>query len=103
MSNALTIQPNSLPLSTAAEVLTVGKLLAESGAFDDARSAAKAFVKILAGKELGFGAMASMTGVHFIEGKPTIGAHLMASMVKRSGKYDYRVVRCDREACELEF
>jgi len=84
-------------------ICNLAKILFDSGYYQDTKSAAQAVVKVLAGRELGFGPIASMTGVHVIEGKPSVGAHLMASLIKRSGKYDYKVLRLDREACELEF
>jgi hypothetical protein len=69
------------------------KAFAESGMFTDVKSAAQAIVKIQAGQEIGIPPFASMTGIHIIQGKPTIGAGLIASRVKGSGKYDYRVNR----------
>lgn len=85
------------------DTLKLAKVLAESGFFDKAKSASQACVKILAGRELGFSAMASMTGVHIIEGKPSVGAHLMAAAIKRSSRYDYDVIDMTRERCELVF
>lgn len=85
------------------EIHQLGQTLASSGYFPDAKTAAQAVVKVLAGREMGFAEFVSMAGVHVIEGKPTIGAHLLASAIKRSGKYDYKIVRLDRTACELQF
>jgi hypothetical protein len=79
------------------------KAMLASGYFKDVQSASQAIVKILAGRELGFGAFASMTGVNIIQGKPTIGANLMAAAIKGTGKYNYRVVEMTDIACELEF
>lgn len=93
----------TLPLSSLADVMTLGEVLAKSGMFETARTAAQAVVKIMTGRELGFGPMASLIDIHFFDGKPTVGAHLRAAAIKRSGWYDYRVVRLDREACELEY
>src|SRR5690554_5026833 len=78
-------------------------MLAQSGFFADAREAAQAGVKVLAGLEMGFGAFASMTGIHIIEGKPSIGANLMAAAVKRHPKYDYRVKTHTDTECVLSF
>ena len=69
--------------------MALGKAFAESGMFPDIKSAAQAIVKIQAGAELGIGPFQSMSGIHIISGKPTIGAGVMAAMVKGSGKYDY--------------
>ena len=64
------------------------RAMAASGFFPDARQAAQAVVKILAGQELGFGPFASMTGVSIIQGKPVLGANLLAAAVKSTGKYN---------------
>lgn len=81
----------------------VGAALAKSGYFEDAKSEAQAIVKVLAGQELGFGPIASMTGIHVIKGKIAVGANLMAAAVKRSGKYNYRVLELTDTVCELVF
>lgn len=80
-----------------------GRLMAQSGFFKDARTAAQAAVKILVGRELGFGVTESMMGVHLIEGRPALGAGLMANAVKRSGVYDYRIREHDNDHCEIAF
>jgi hypothetical protein len=84
---------------------TVGfcRILAASGLFGDVRGAAQAAVKVMAGREMGFGPIASMTGVHIIKGHVTISAHLMAAAVRRSRDYDYQVKRLTDAACEIDF
>lgn len=42
-----------------------------------------------------------MSCIHIIQGKPTIGAGLIASTVKGSGKYDYKVVKLDDKIAHL--
>jgi hypothetical protein len=44
-----------------------------------------------------------MSGIHIIQGKPVIGAGLIASKIKGSGKYDYKVVQQDEKACSIDF
>ena len=44
-----------------------------------------------------------MTGIHIIQGKPTIGAGLIASRVKGSGKYDYKVIEASEKVCSIDF
>lgn len=88
---------------TYTEIIQLGRILAASGYFTDAKTEAQAVAKIIAGAEAGFGPMASLTGIHIVQGKPTFGANLMAAAVKRSGRYDYKVRRLDNEACILEF
>jgi hypothetical protein len=85
------------------DLARISKLLADSGYFNDAREAAQAGVKVLAGLEMGIGPFSAMAGIHVIKGKPAIGAGLMAAAVKRSGKYDYRVLEHTRETCRIQF
>lgn len=103
-TNIVPHQPSAAIMPQSVDdLIRVGKILAASGYFSDARSEAQAVAKVLAGLELGLSPMVSMTGVHVIEGKPSVGAHLMAALVRRSGRYDYRVIEHTDTACELEF
>lgn len=77
------------------------RMMTASNFFPDTQSAAQCAVKILAGRELGFSTVASMTGVHIIDGKPTMGAHLLAAALKRSPKYDYRVGTHNDQECTI--
>ena len=86
-----------------ADIMSIGKAFAESGMFQDTKTAAQAIVKIQAGQELGIPPFAAMTGIHIISGKPTIGAGLIASTVKGSGKYDFRVLENTDKVCKIEF
>lgn len=83
------------------------KLLAASGYFgtsnDGLTGMAQVAAKILAGRELGFGPFAAVNGVHIIQGKPTVGANLMAAAVRSHPRYDYRVKKLTDKECELEF
>lgn len=89
-----------MPIS---ELMNLAKAFAESGMFADTKSAAQAIVKIQAGQEIGIPPFAAMTGIHIIQGKPTIGAGLIASRLKGSGKYDYRVVEASEKVCSIDF
>jgi hypothetical protein len=83
--------------------MNISKAFYESGMFTDIKSVAQAMVKISAGQEIGIPPFASMTGIHIIQGKPTIGAGLIASRLKGSGKYDYRVVEASEKVCSIDF
>lgn len=98
MTQALTVQTTTL-----SETMQLGELLAASGFFQDSRGAAQAVVKVLAGREIGFGPIASMTGINVIQGRVSISANLMAAAIKRSGRYDYRVKEMTPQRCEIEF
>lgn len=99
----MTNQVTTIKQLPITEIMSIGKAFAESGMFTDTKSAAQAIVKIQAGQEIGIPPFASMTGIHIIQGKPTIGAGLIASRVKGSGKYDYRVTQNDDKACIIDF
>lgn len=82
---------------------TLGETLVRSGFFSDTRQAAQAIVKILAGRELGLGPIASMTGIHVIQGRISLSANLIAAAIKRSGRYDFRVTEMTEQVCTIEF
>lgn len=92
-----------VPVQGEMDVMTLGKILVESRYFADAAQAAQAVVKVLAGREMGFGPIASMTGIHIVQGRPTLGADLLAKAVKRSGRYNYRVTELTDATCSITF
>jgi hypothetical protein len=94
---------NELALKDDMGIMELGKVMAASGFFTDAHQAGQAVVKILAGRELGFGPVASMTGVYIVKGKVSLSANLMAAAIKRSGRYDYRVDLLTEKGCTLSF
>jgi hypothetical protein len=104
MSTAL-VQYN--PVSTLSDAEAIAKTLALSEYFDakgnTPGNVAKIATKILAGREMGYGPFASAQGIHIIQGRPAIGANLMAAAVKASGRYDYRVRQMTADVCEIEF
>ena len=77
--------------------------LYKSGYFDDAKTEAQAIVKVMAGAELGIPPFASMAGINIIQGKPALGANLIATLVKNDPRYDYRVLVCNEKECTVEW
>jgi hypothetical protein len=55
------------------------------------------------GAELGLPPMSSLTEIYIINGKPTMSAGLLATLVKGSGTYDYKVDAHDNAVCKLVF
>ena len=88
---------------TLRDMSELGAAFFESGLFSDLKSVAQAVVKIQAGAELGVPPFAAISGIHVIQGKPALGAGLIAARIKASGKYDYRVLRLDDTGCVIEF
>jgi len=89
--------------TTATEAMQLGETFFKSGMFADIKSANQAIVKIMAGAELGVSPFAAMSGIHIIQGKPTIGAGLMAARVKGFGKYDYKVIEHTEKVCSIDY
>ena len=75
----------------------------KSGLFSDTAQAAQAAVKILAGQELGMGPFQAMQSIHIIKGKATLAAGAMATLIKGSRKYDYRISEKTPDICRIEF
>jgi len=90
-------------IRTTQDALSIAETFFQSGMFVDIKSSSQAMVKIMAGQEFGIPPFASMSGIHLIQGKPTIGAGLMAQRVKKSGKYTYNVLQLNDAICEIEF
>ncbi len=85
------------------EVLTIAEAFAKSGYFDNVEDQSQAIVKILAGRELGLGPMAGMSGINIIKGKVSLSGNLLASLVKRHPEYDYKILKHDNEGCKIAF
>ncbi len=94
---------NTIQIRTIDDLQRLAEILAKSGYFEDCKQAAQAATKILCGAELGFPAFSSMVGIHLIKGRPAIGANLMAAALKRSGRYDYRVLELSDKICRITF
>jgi hypothetical protein len=85
-TKALAIIPSSLP-----EVQSMADVLAKSTLLPDALKgkSADVVVQILAGQELGLAPMASIRGVHIVQGKPLLSADTMVALVLGSGLCEY--------------
>ena len=94
---------NEIQIMPVNDIMVMAKTFAESGMFTDAKQMGQAFVKIQAGQEIGIPPFAAMSGIHIIQGKPTLGAGLIASCVKGSGKYDYKVKELNDKVCSIDF
>lgn len=93
----------ALEVSENIDVFQLGEVFSKSKFFKDCADANQAVVKILAGRELGLPPFQSMSGIHVIQGKATMGATLIAARIKGSGKYDYTVNQMADTKCEVEF
>ena len=94
---------NELQVMQVKDIMDMSKMFVDSGMFTDAKSVAQAFVKIQAGQEIGLAPFASMSGINVIMGKPTFGASIIASSVKGSSKYDFKVKEMSEKICSIDY
>lgn len=83
------------------EMNGIAAVFYKAGTFKSVQSQAEALVKIIAGQELGVKPLQAMNGIHMVDGEPRLSAGLVGALVKRSGRYDYRVEQSDDQACEI--
>lgn len=85
-TKALAVIPRSLT-----EVQSMAETLAKSNLIPDALKGKvpDVVVQILAGQELGLAPMASIRGVHIVQGKPLLAADTMVALVLGSGLAEY--------------
>lgn len=101
-SKALVAQTTDIA-ATWAEVQDMGKAFFASGMFSDIKSQAQAVVKIVAGRELGLPAIYSMQNINLIRNRLCTSANTLALLVKRSGRYNYRMKEHTDEKCAIAF
>lgn len=83
--------------------MALGEVFAKSGMFKDIKTASQAVVKIMAGKELGLTPFQSMASIYIVNDKLALTANVMASMIKKTKKYDYAVIKLDDKECTIDF
>ena len=94
---------NAVDQSTGLDLMTLSTVMVQSGFFPNAESVAQGVVKILAGRELGFPAIASMRHIYVHNGHIGLQATLIASKIRQSGIYDYRILESTDIQCAIEF
>ena len=95
--------PPGLAIRGLDDVMKIGGLLAKSGFFKGAVNEAQAVAKILRGWELGIPPVAALETVYVIEGKTALAAHMIAALIKKSGRYNYRVKENSDRQCVILF
>jgi len=83
--------------------MELGKVFAESGVFADIKSAAQGYIKTLAGKELGLSPIQALNSFYFVANRLGIVAQTMGALIKKSGKYDYKIENHTDQECVISF
>jgi hypothetical protein len=95
---------NDLVIRNLDDLGRVADMFVKSQLFKDVRQVQAAGVLIMAGLELGLQPMTSIRGLHIIQGKVVMSSGLMATLVKRSSAYDYRISKDSGDtSCTLEW
>ncbi len=85
------------------EPMAMGEIFSKSGMFPDIKSATQALVKIMAGKELGLTPFQSMASIYIVNGRLALTSQAMSSLIKKTKKYDYKVIKLDEMECSIDF
>ncbi len=83
------------------ELMQLSDVFSKSKRFPSDTNPYQIAVKIQAGKELGLRPVQSLTNIHIVQGRITLGAMVIASLIKSSDKYDYRVKEHSNEVCSI--
>lgn len=86
------------------QLVELAKIFINSGLYRrSCETISQAVTLMLLGMDYGLSPVAALTQINVISGKPTLSAGAQAALVKRGGKYTWRVSRIDDEMCELIF
>lgn len=87
----------------AAEVFAIAKIMAASGFYPDASTAAKAASIMLLGIQFGIPPAQALTAIHVVKGKPMLHYSAILSKIRQHHGYDYDIVESTAKRCELVF
>jgi len=85
------------------DLKAIAKDFHASGFFASIKNPQQALVTIMAGRELGMGPFEAMSNIYVIQGRPAYYAHKYGDMIKRSGKYDFKVLTLTDTECVIQF
>jgi hypothetical protein len=102
MTSELTVRQGALPTSFQ-EIQGLANAFVQSGMFQDTKQLAQAIVKIQAGAELSLPPVYSMQNINLIRNRLTTSANTLALLIKRSGRYNYRIKEHDEQKCIITF
>lgn len=95
--------PPNQALVRADDLIALGNIMVNSGAFKGMKNPALACVKIEAGRAYGLQPVQSMQAFHVFEGQITAHYSFVGALIRRSGTYDYEIVESTDTACTIKF
>jgi hypothetical protein len=94
-------QPLAL-IQSIDDLARLSKQVADSEYYQGTSNAAQASVKLMIARELGLG-ITSISNIHLVKGKISLGYQILIALVKRSGKYDLRFVERSDERVVVDW
>lgn len=88
---------------TVTDMKEMAQAALKSGYFATIANDSQALIKLQYAQDLGIPATAAMSGIYIVDGKPMIASALLAGLIKKSGRYDYRVVEKNANRCQIDF
>ncbi len=99
-------QDDALAIQSQEELFALAKRVSASGVFQDGGDENRALVKIMAGREMGFPTIASMSGVYIIQTKQgtslALSATLMRSAMESRKHLRIKTIELTNTVCKLE-
>tara|TARA_X000001388_G_scaffold77421_1_gene78161 strand:+ start:1506 stop:2573 length:1068 start_codon:yes stop_codon:yes gene_type:complete len=96
------INKNVLPMSYS-EMNDFSKIVMRARMFTSMQSAEQVLLTMVAGREMGMGFIEACNSLYIVNGKVSLLAGKVGEMIKRSGRYDYKLKEHTNEVCEIEF
>lgn len=92
-----------LSLTLLEEMMPLCDVFVKSGIFQDVKDQAQAIVKVLAGREIGLTPLESMMNLYIVKNRVAASSKVIASLIKKSRAYDYKIVKLTDDECQIEF
>lgn len=93
---------NVLPMSYS-EMNDFSRVVMKARMFTSMQSAEQCLLTMVAGREMGMGFIEACNSLYIVNGKVSLLAGKIGEMIKRSGRYDYKIKDHTNEVCEIEF
>ena len=93
---------NIVPM-TYGEMGNFAKIVMQSRMFTSIQSTQQALLTMVAGREMGMGFIEACNSLYIVNGKVSLLAGKVGEMIKRSGRYNYKIKEHTNEVCIIEF
>ena len=102
-SDIVRVKSNGIEIKDMESLQRFCKMAVHAKVFKSAADLAKACMIAEYGLEIGIHPATALQNMHMVEGRICMGAGLMAGLIKRTGKYSYKLKEHSRESCTIVF